>query len=353
MSKGKGKGKGKSIPLAPGTSSSISKGKGKSSVPPPILPDSGATSSNVPKGGGKGKNVPTAPGSKGKNKGAPPAPGKGVPAAPGKAGGKGTPAPPVGKGVKGKGKGKGQVSQFEAGPAPPKDVERRGFMWVPVPAARFEKSIFATAALVSKKNAPPKRSNTKKIQPNLNRLAKLFFKEKNADNSKNRSGKVLNTKMSKQFTSVLDQNRIQTIEIFLNARSVKLSQVEDRVVKMKRETMTNDLLRSVMDLYPTPEEIVLLQPLTNPETPPQYPLAKADAFLIGLMKIAFFKERADCVHIFSSFDEEAKSTKIDLELVLQCCTAIQNTQTLPAIFGMLVAIGNFMNYGWRKAIYQK
>eukprot|EP00929_Paragymnodinium_shiwhaense_P074338 TRINITY_DN38031_c0_g1_i1.p1 TRINITY_DN38031_c0_g1~~TRINITY_DN38031_c0_g1_i1.p1 ORF type:complete len:1727 (+),score=662.87 TRINITY_DN38031_c0_g1_i1:149-5329(+) len=319
---------GKGPPLPGGKGPPMPEGKG------PPLP------------GGKGPPMPAGKG--------PPMPGGKGPAMPaGKGpampGGKG-PAGPVKGGPPGKGKGKGGkggLPAIDPGPEPPKELMPKKFHWTGVQGNRFATSIFADIVADMSGEAPQdaEKPKLKRLKVDLFQLTRHFFTQKKAGPTPEELAKQA-ASAKKTVATCLDGKRSQNVEIFLNGAGVTVEQVRSCVLDLNEKAMHTDNLVKCIDLYPPSEEVGTLKEFEKNNDPKDW--GRAERFLLSLMGIDNFMLRAECCVTRGTFDEEFKGASTDVALIKASLLGVVKSTALPAIFAMIMQIGNYLNFGTNK-----
>ncbi|CAE8620767.1 unnamed protein product [Polarella glacialis] len=340
------KGKGKGPPPPPGKGgkgpphpSEVAAAEGETPVPaatgekgPPPPPGKGGKGPPPPAATGKGG--PPAPA----GKGPPPAAGKGAPSGKGKAGAKGSNLP-----------------ELPTGPEPPKDLAPKKFHWTNIVGARFATSIFSQivddlnvldAPTEEAEDAKPKpRLKTMRLKMDVGTLTNLFFKRKDVTKD---SGQDQAKASKKSAATCLEGKRSQGIEIFLNGCGVNIGHVRSCVLDLDDQALGHENLGKVSDFYPNAEEVVLLKGFQQENDPKELPWGRAETFLIDLMSVPYFKERADCCMAKGMFAGEFFEISGDVGILRSSLVSIVNSASLPNIFALVMQVGNYLNHGTNK-----
>jgi len=348
-------GKGKKGPPPP-------KGKGKG--PPDPAPAADGDAAPAAPGEGEARTEGAATG-KGKGKGPPPP-----------AGGKGPAAGPPGKGgppgKAGKGGKPGELSEeakaVVQGPEPPKDLVSRKLQWTQVAGPSFAKSIFAkiiddmtvaTKVDGDKKDGdkkhegeakpeakPPPR--TMRMRLNLDALTTTFFQRKAADKPAADDGKA----KAKKFAQCLDGKKSQNVEIFLNGCGITVDQVKACIMDLDEKALPVDTLGKVREMYPAGEELETLKNFEKQNDPSVIPWGRAETFLIHLTTMPKFPIRSECCMTRGLFKDELEALSQDIITVTSCLNSIVKSAALPAIFALVMQMGNYLNYGSNKGAHK-
>merc|ERR1712194_181658 len=167
-------------------------------------------------------------------------------------------------------------------------------------------------------------------EPSAEELAKLAAKNKKAN------------------ATCLDQERTQGVEIFLNGCGVKFDDVRRLVVNLDESALNIENLGKVILLYPPDEEVAMLTTFKQENDPKELPWGRAEDFLISLMTTPHFKVRAESLVARGSFGDDFTSLSQDVAALKTCLSGIVSSTALPAIFAMVMQIGNYLNFGTKK-----
>ena len=219
-------------------------------------------------------------------------------------------------------------------------IETRRLHWQSIPISRFKKSVFATRIFRSDNelanlNFELVKKHFVKITPEIGSPAKTL-------EAPTAVSTPVATAARPTAKSVLDTRRIQQIEIFLNGnKSINISNV---VILMKSgETDGNvaksiELLESLLSVYPTEEECLLL---ASHGFPPPLALPKADAFLTDLMGIPQFKLAANSVILLLSCEDALEEIE---SYILKFIEFFKSVLKSEAVVKLLTLVGRLVVY---------
>ena len=225
--------------------------------------------------------------------------------------------------------------------------EFRKVHWQSIPVSRFEKSIFNKKIFGN--------NFLKNIDFEL--IKKHFVREKAEVKTPVKSrepataaGTPVIGSSSPQISlpSVLDQKRIQQIEIFLTKYRNLTRPVLESLVRNKDQDKDScvELLESILALFPTIEEQSVLETVCNNPLP----LAKADKFLVDLsINIPEFKTAAAARIILSTFSSSFSDLSNYLKNFNSKVLEITSSNTLVDVFRIIGSLVVFL--GNRKSVF--
>jgi hypothetical protein len=347
-----GKGKAPSLPptaLSPGKGKAptlpptvMSPGKGKApSLPPSALSPGKVKAPTLPPtalspGKGKAPSLPPTAVSPGKGK-APSLPPTGKAPAFAPAPGRGKATPPLPFGVKPPAvqiSREVEVSIFEAPLIDTGMVESRKVHWPSIPVSRFRDSVFDIELF---KNI----GEYKSVSFDFEKVKSHFVKPPMSPTCS--PARAAPTAASSPVAtavvipSVLETKRIQQIEIFLNGRKGLTSNDIIGYLKKGGDSDCIDLLEALLPIYPTEEEKQLLQQSRSSM------MAKADLFLVDLMKIPEFKIAVNYIIILHTAETVATETLDYLTKLEEFIDAVLESKSVPIL---LKIVGQIVVYLW-------
>lgn len=272
------------------------------------------------------------------------------------------------------------LAEVDFGPAPPMGFEPKRLHWSVIPPNKIAGTIWED--IHSKKENVPKEntsrfkeSSASDLKFDMDSILEQFFEDKSALMQKlaldcNNSGvsSAAGGGASKKFRMVLDSKRSQNIEIALKAlqlfdgnHELDLSPIKDMLGYTRQglvggidaflKGVSKERLKILLDLYPTPEEIKLLDSVKGEEGEDAslLPLRSSEFFMVSILGLNRFKIRAQCVLAMKTFEEEYQSCLerlIKLEdAVVQIRSSLDKGGVLRQILQLILKIGNFLNHG--------
>lgn len=266
-----------------------------------------------------------------------------------------------------------KFADVDFGPAPPIGFEPKRLHWSVIPPNKIVGTIWED--IHSKREEEERNTNRMDdLKFDMDSILEQFFEDKNtlmqklAMDCSNGSAFVAGGGASKKFRMVLDSKRSQNIEIALKAlqlfdgnNELDLSPIKDMLGYTRRglvggidaflKGVSKERLKILLDLYPTPEEIKLLDSVKGEEGEDTslLPLRSSEFFMLSILGLNRFKIRAQCVLAMKAFEEEYQSCLerlIKLEdAVVHIMSSLEKGGVLRQILRLILKIGNFLNHG--------
>eukprot|EP01053_Blabericola_migrator_P001447 Blabericola_migrator_1__1446@NODE_137_length_13158_cov_138_292491_g119_i0_p2_GENE_NODE_137_length_13158_cov_138_292491_g119_i0NODE_137_length_13158_cov_138_292491_g119_i0_p2_ORF_typecomplete_len1133_score288_77FH2/PF02181_23/3e02FH2/PF02181_23/2_3e53IL15/PF02372_15/2_5IL15/PF02372_15/0_078ABC_tran_CTD/PF16326_5/23ABC_tran_CTD/PF16326_5/52_NODE_137_length_13158_cov_138_292491_g119_i014524850 len=197
-------------------------------------------------------------------------------------------------------------------------------------------------------------------------LNTLFFHDSNAmkkETAKPLSEAVVASARTRSVSS-LDPKRAQRIEISLKGCKLydDFSPIYHTICELKfdevnpdnnteagstrRKQLDTATVQFLLEVYPTPDEIKLLKNAAA-SLPPDQRIAPADQFLLELLKIPRFHERAEAVCTKMTFNNDIGIVTEKLAKLLKYCDlaldALSENGLLKPILALILKMGNYIN----------
>eukprot|EP01055_Gregarina_sp_Pseudo9_P001468 Gregarina_sp_Pseudo_9__1467@NODE_198_length_3650_cov_4_040432_g183_i0_p1_GENE_NODE_198_length_3650_cov_4_040432_g183_i0NODE_198_length_3650_cov_4_040432_g183_i0_p1_ORF_typecomplete_len1070_score318_84FH2/PF02181_23/1_3e49ABC_tran_CTD/PF16326_5/0_3ABC_tran_CTD/PF16326_5/9_6e02HalX/PF08663_10/0_75HalX/PF08663_10/1_8e04SFassemblin/PF06705_11/3_6CorA/PF01544_18/2_3CorA/PF01544_18/3_5e02_NODE_198_length_3650_cov_4_040432_g183_i04423210 len=212
-----------------------------------------------------------------------------------------------------------------------------------------------------------------KFEVRYTMLNELFFQ--NANEKKKEVEKPLSEALvasaRTRSVSCLDPKRTHNIEISLkgcklyddfspiynticelNFGEQDASQKSNSEVEMRKKELDPATVHFLSEVYPNPDEIKALKKLaTNP--PIDQRIAPADQFLLELIKIPRFHERADAVCTKMTFNNDIAVVVDKISKLMKFCdSALHEIREglLKPIFALILKMGNYINCRTKRAL---
>ncbi|KAJ1611993.1 FH2 domain containing protein [Cryptosporidium canis] len=265
-----------------------------------------------------------------------------------------------------------KLAEMDFGPAPPLGFEPKRLHWSVIPPNKIMGTIWEDIHL--KKGVESKEStdtcDESELKFDMDSILMQFFEDKSAlmqklamdcSNAGSATGGA-----SKKFRMVLDSKRSQNIEIALKAlqlfdsnNELDLSPIKDMLGYTKQglvggidaflKGVSKERLKILLDLYPTPDEIQLLNSIKEDSGATSLPLRSSEFFMVTILGLNRFKIRAQCVLAMKAFEEEYQSCLerlIKLEdAAVHIRSSLEKGGVLRQILQLILKIGNFLNHG--------
>lgn len=152
----------------------------------------------------------------------------------------------------------------------------------------------------------------------------------------------------KKIAQCLDGKRTQAIEIFLNGAGVTFDQVRNCIQDLNPKALGLEQLCKVVEFYPPDEELGTLKAFQEANDPKVLPWGRAEEFLISMINIAHFKTRGECCVVRAQFGEDFDGIAQDVGVLKTCLNSVASSTALPAVFRLVMQMGNYLNYGTAK-----
>lgn len=267
-----------------------------------------------------------------------------------------------------------KLTDIDFGPAPPLGFEPKRLHWSVIPPNKIIGTIWEDILIKNKENSQNiedcKENDLNELKFDMNSILEQFFEDKSTlmqklaidcnNNTSNTGG------ASKKYRIILDSKRSQNIEIALKAlqlfdsnNELDLSPIKDMLGYTKQgliggidaflKRVSKERLKILLDLYPTPDEIQLLNSAKEEDSKSTLPLRSSELFMMNILSLNRFKIRAQCVLAMKTFEEEYQSCLerlIKLEdTVVHIRSSLEKGGILRQILQLILKIGNFLNHG--------
>ncbi|XP_070180902.1 formin-like isoform X2 [Littorina saxatilis] len=261
---------------------------------------------------------------------APPPPGGGPPPAPPPPG-SGAPTPPPAPGMAVRNK------------APSKPLVNTKSPMKPL----FWKRIQVHALKATTKNSSSEQNvfweNLEEAKINLDEFDDLFSKVPIQPKKKAKDAKP--KAKAKQFAKVIEAKRSQAVGILLSTIRMEMPEIEHSVLHLDTAMLDVEKFRAIYENLPTDEEIKLIN--KQVEKNPEVPLDKPEQFLHDLHQIPNCSDRIFCFIFQSTFQENMSVIENKLNNLKMTCEMLTTGPCIKTIFGIILAMGNYMNGGSR------
>ncbi|KAL3126371.1 FH2 domain containing protein [Cryptosporidium hominis] len=267
-----------------------------------------------------------------------------------------------------------KLAEMDFGPSPPLGFEPKRLHWSVIPPNKIVGTIWEDIHIKMKENSQDAKdcneNDPNELKFDMDSILEQFFEDKSAlmqkitmDCNNNASA---TSGGSKKFRMVLDSKRSQNIEIALKAlqlfdssNELDLSPIKDMLGYTRQSLIggidaflkgvSKERLKILLDLYPTPDEIQLLNSIKDEGEKSALPLRSSEFFMINILGLNRFKIRAQCVLAMKAFEEEYQSCLerlIKLEdAAVHIRSSLEKGGVLRQILKLILKIGNFLNHG--------
>ncbi|CAA0833338.1 Formin-like protein 1 [Striga hermonthica] len=145
-----------------------------------------------------------------------------------------------------------------------------------------------------------------------------------------------------QENLVLDPKKSQNIAILLRALNVTVHEVCEAILEGNADTLSSELLESLLKMAPTAEEERKLMELNN-ESPLK--LGTAEAFLKAVLSIPFAFKRVDAMLYVANFEPEVEHLKRSFDTLELACKELKSSRMFMKLLEAVLKTGNRMNTG--------
>eukprot|EP00002_Diphylleia_rotans_P004970 TRINITY_DN1390_c0_g3_i2.p1 TRINITY_DN1390_c0_g3~~TRINITY_DN1390_c0_g3_i2.p1 ORF type:complete len:1458 (+),score=392.16 TRINITY_DN1390_c0_g3_i2:36-4409(+) len=227
----------------------------------------------------------------------------------------------------------GMMGPAKAAVRPPKPVIKPGvpmkqLFWNKVPVNKVDKSIW-------------KSIEDDKVLEALDKSElEALFGAKQAAPPSSKAGEEKTPKKTGPL-SLIDKQRSQNIVIVLSRAKIPIPEIKEAILAMDEKIVTPDLLKSLLQSLPKPEEAEILK-----EHKDQYnQLDKAEQFLLDMMSINRLETRLKAWEVSRKFDSSFDEIRTTMQAVLETCTHFKESKKLKSVLEVTLAFGNYLNGG--------
>ncbi|KAK8381898.1 hypothetical protein O3P69_015123 [Scylla paramamosain] len=147
-----------------------------------------------------------------------------------------------------------------------------------------------------------------------------------------------------KVAKVLDSKRSQNVGIFITSQHLDIADVENAVYNFDTSVLDQEVLQQLYEVRGSEAEVNMIK--AQLEAMPDVPLDKPEQFLLDLSKINEFAERTACFMFQATFAEEVEIIHKRNSMLHSTIDAL-TSNSIKRIFGLILAIGNYMNGGNR------
>ncbi|KAI9259027.1 hypothetical protein BDA99DRAFT_484089 [Phascolomyces articulosus] len=159
-----------------------------------------------------------------------------------------------------------------------------------------------------------------------------------------RKRRVLETK--KQEIFILDPKKINSINISILAKvkHIPFPAVVKKILGVEDAIFTENLLKSLQDNVPTPDEMGKLSVFVKGASEEDLQsLSRPDTFSYEVMKIDRYKERVDNMLFRKTFFEKHQQLSSNMTSVLEASIAVKDSKPFKELLKLILTLGNYMN----------
>jgi len=232
------------------------------------------------------------------------------------------------------------------GRAPPKGVEMRGLQWTKIKGATLQKTIFSEIKV-----------NEDDIKIDFGLLDSLWCKPKKKKKKKKAKDPNKAAKPKKrstiEFLDLMDDGgkKARSANITLKACKKNAEELRDIMLTMDAGDKPQDLVNSIITIVPNEEEMGKFNEHFKTE---KFKLIDVKYFGTGerlwyyCRKIPLVSLRCNMWMFKLQFTELCDDQYKHINLLRETYTGIQESTAMKRIFELILAIGNYLNYGHRR-----
>ena len=163
--------------------------------------------------------------------------------------------------------------------------------------------------------------------------------EKPLEDSQGAGGSSADNK--KKVIRLLDQKRSNAIGIMINSMP-NVKDLVNAILEMNERVVKRDSISMLLQNLPTSEEVELIK---STKVEDGAFLDKPEVFCLEIAKIDKLAERLKCWTFKFNAPEKINDLLPPLEQIHAACTELQKSSNLKKFFGLILAVGNYLNGG--------
>ncbi|KAM7371304.1 hypothetical protein PAMP_010786 [Pampus punctatissimus] len=154
---------------------------------------------------------------------------------------------------------------------------------------------------------------------------------------------------AKQAVKLLNNKRSQAVGILMSSLHLDMKDIQHAILNMDNTVVDLETLQALYENRAQQEELDKIEKhiKSSKDKENAKPLDKPEQFLYQLSLIPNFSGRVFCILFQCSFSECMSSIIRKLDILKRVCKALQNSETVKQVLGLVLAFGNFMNGGNR------
>ncbi|XP_023120801.2 formin-2-like isoform X3 [Amphiprion ocellaris] len=154
---------------------------------------------------------------------------------------------------------------------------------------------------------------------------------------------------AKQVVKLLNNKRSQAVGILMSSLHLDMKDIQNAVLNLDNTIVDLETLQALYENRVQQEELDKIEKhiKSSKDKENAKPLDKPEQFLYQLSLIPNFSGRVFCILFQSSFSECMSSIMKKLDTLQRVCKALQDSETVKTVLGLVLAFGNFMNGGNR------
>lgn len=154
---------------------------------------------------------------------------------------------------------------------------------------------------------------------------------------------------AKQVVKLLNNKRSQAVGILMSSLHLDMKDIQHAILNLDNTVVDLETLQALYENRAQQEELDKIEKhiKSSKDKENAKPLDKPEQFLYQLSLIPNFSGRVFCILFQSSFSECMSSIIRKLDILQRVCKALQGSETVRQVLGLVLAFGNFMNGGNR------
>ncbi|GAA6232614.1 formin-2-like [Lates japonicus] len=154
---------------------------------------------------------------------------------------------------------------------------------------------------------------------------------------------------TKQVVKLLNNKRSQAVGILMSSLHLDMKDIQHAILNLDNTVVDLETLQALYENRAQQEELDKIEKhiKSSKDKENAKPLDKPEQFLYQLSVIPNFSGRVFCILFQSSFTECMSSITRKLDILQRVCKALQDSETVKQVLGLVLAFGNFMNGGNR------
>ncbi|KAM6964335.1 LOW QUALITY PROTEIN: formin-2-like [Tautogolabrus adspersus] len=152
---------------------------------------------------------------------------------------------------------------------------------------------------------------------------------------------------AKQVVKLLNNKRSQAVGILMSSLHLDMKDIQHAILNLDNTVVDLETLQALYENRAQQDELDKIEKHIKSSKDKDKPLDKPEQFLRQLSLIPNFSGRVFCILFQSSFSECMSSITRKLDTLQRVCKALQDSETVKQVLGLVLAFGNFMNGGNR------
>jgi hypothetical protein len=224
------------------------------------------------------------------------------------------------------------------GPKPEKVGSMKPFHWTKLPGHECQKAIWSSSKDLYREQA------WKTVASSTGALEQHFSAKSRKRSSIGGKRGDGDAKDKSATTNLLDLRRAQNISIMLSKFRCEPSHLREVVMQLDPTVLSSDDVHMLKLFIPTEEEANMLRS-HSASAASLASLGIAERFFLEILEVPRYKERLMCFEYLNGFDDRDREVTRHLAVLSACFIELQQCHGLHHFMEVLLAVGNFMNYG--------